>query len=147
MVGCRQKLPGRQHHCIIAFTGVSVDIDHPRALPCSLGSCHVSLIIGAHNRRAVHGDKLVIGSHAPSGRIFQDKGRINAIRLRAGSQPPPPTLETRRRRHTRVPLDQTPTVALSQRIRRLKKNTQLAVVARMRTDVSMLPTAHGSRSI
>lgn len=138
-IGCRAKLPGRQHHCVVVFPNASLSVNDPGELPCGPGSCHVNLVIDAHNPHAVRGNRLVIGSEKPSGRIVQDKGRINAIRLRPGSQPRPPTLPTTKRRHTRLPLNQNPTVVLSKRLDGLKRNEQLAVIARMRTDVSQLP--------
>ena len=114
-------------------------VGNPDALPCGPSTCHVNFVVDAHNSRARHGDKLIIGANKPDGFILQDKGRINAIRLRPGSQRRPPKLETTERRHTRIPLDQTPTVVLSRRLNGLKRDTQLAVLARMRTDVSKLP--------
>jgi hypothetical protein len=48
-------------------------------------------------------------------------------------------LKSGKRRHTKVPLDQTPTVVLSRRLGGLEKGAQLAVLARMRADVQGLP--------
>jgi hypothetical protein len=138
-IRCRQRVPNRQHHCVLVFTGASMHVRSPGALPCTPSTCHVNFVVDAHNTRARHGDKLIIGANKPDGFILQDKGRINAIRLRPGSQRRPPELETTKRRHTRIPLDQTPTVVLSRRLDGLKRGTQLAVLARMRTDVSNLP--------
>jgi hypothetical protein len=138
-IRCRQNVPNRQHHCVLVFTGASIRARNPDALPCGPTTCHVNFVVDAHNRRARHGDKLIIGANKPNGFILQDKGRINAIRLRPGSQRRARKLETTERRHTRIPLDQTPTVVLSRRLNGLKRDTQLAVLARMRTDVSKLP--------
>jgi hypothetical protein len=138
-IRCRQSVPNRQHHCVLVFTGASKRIHDPDALPCGPSTCHVNFVVDAHNKRAQRGDKLIIGANKPDGFILQDKGRINAIRLRPGSQRRAPTLETTERRHMRIPLDQTPTVVLSRRLNGLRKNTQLAVLAQMRTDVSKLP--------
>jgi hypothetical protein len=139
VISCRGKLPGRQHHCVLVFKHVSLRIHHPRALPCALRSCHVNFIVDAHSPHARRGDKLVIGANKPDGRVLQDKGRINAIRLRPGSQPRPHAKTTGKRRHTHVPLDETPTVILSQRLNALKRNDQLAVWAKMKTAVFNLP--------
>jgi hypothetical protein len=142
VVRCRQRVPDgefRQHHCVIVFTHTSLDVAGPGTLPCTTDTCHVNFVIDAHNKRAGHGDKLVIGANKPDGRILQDKGRINAIRSHPGSQPRPPTLKTTKRRHRWLPLDQSPTVVLSKRLAGLKRHEQLAVTARMRTDVSHLP--------
>ena len=141
-ISCRGLIVGgRQHHCIVALTKGSLRLNRPRALPCPPSSCHVNLVLDAHNRHAVKGDRLVIGANRPGGRIVQDKGRINAIRLRPGSQPPPPIGRTAKRRHRQVSLRRRPTVILSKRLNGLRRNEQLAVLARMRTDVSKLPYA------
>jgi hypothetical protein len=139
-ISCRGRpLSSRQHHCVIVFTRVSFDIHRLGALPCRPASCRVNLVLDAHNRHAHRGDKLVIGANKPSGRIVQDRGRINAIRLRPGSQPRPPVAITRKRRRHSVPLDETRTVVLSKRLVGLRKGAQLAVLARYRADVSGLP--------
>jgi hypothetical protein len=139
VISCRGKpLSSRQHHCVIVFTHASFDVHRLGALPCSPGSCRVNMVLDAHNRHAHHGNKLVIGANKPSGRIIQDRGRINAIRLHPGSQPPPPMEVTRKRRHRSIPLDETRTVVLSRRLDGLTKGGQLAVLARYRADVSRL---------
>jgi hypothetical protein len=140
VITCKAKpLRDRQHHCVLVFKHASLPIANPSSLPCRPGGCYVNFVVDAHNRRAHRGDQLIIGANKPNGHILQDKGRINAVRLRPGNQPPPPVLKTGRRRHTRVPLDQTPTVVLSQRLGGMRKGTQLAVFARMRADASGLP--------
>lgn len=139
---CRGKpLSSRQHHCVIVFKHPSLRVDRPAALPCVPHRCRVNLVLDAHSRHATAGDKLVIGNNRPSGRIGQDKSRINVIRLRPGSQPPPPKAISRRRRRRFVPLNESPTVILSQRLTGLRKDEQLAVLARFKTDVSRLPYA------
>lgn len=138
-ITCRGKpRSSRQHHCVIVFEHASLSIRHRAALPCAPRSCRVNLVLDAHSRQADHGDKLVIGNNRPSGRVGQDKGRINVIRLRPGSQPAPPEVVSRRRRHRRVPLDEKPTVVLSQRLTGLRKNEQLSVLATFKADVSRL---------
>jgi hypothetical protein len=136
---CRGRpLSSRQHHCVIVFTRASFDVHRLGALPCSPGSCRVNMVLDASNRHAHRGDKLVIGANKPSGKIIQDRGRINAIRLHPGSQPPPPVKVTRKRRHRAIPLDETRTVVLSKRLAGLRKGAQLAVLASYRADVSHL---------
>jgi hypothetical protein len=140
VISCKGKpLADRQHHCVLVFKHPSITIPSAAALPCRPNACHVNFVVDAHSRRARGGDRLIIGANKPNGHVLQDKGRINAIRLRPGAQPPPPVLRTGKRRHARIPLDQTPTVVLSRRLGGLRKGTQLAVLARMRTSVSGLP--------
>jgi hypothetical protein len=121
------------------FKHPSLGVSDAGALPCRPDACYVNFVVDAHSRSARSGDRLIIGANKPNGHILQDKGRINAVRLRPGGQPPPSVLKTGKRRHTKVPLDQTPTVVLSRRLGGLKKGTQLAVLARMRADVAGLP--------
>jgi hypothetical protein len=124
---------------VLVFKHPSLSVRNANALPCHPAACYVNFVVDAHNRSARRGDRLIIGANKPNGHILQDKGRINAVRLRPGSQPPPSILKTGKRRHTKVPLDQTPTVVLSRRLGGLKKGTQLAVLAKMRADVAGLP--------
>jgi hypothetical protein len=140
VIGCRSRpLSSRQHHCVLVFTGTSLEVTDQGALPCAPTACYVNFVVDAHSKSARRGDRLIVGANKPHGRILQDKGRINAVRLRPASQPPPQVRATHRRSHARVPLDQTPTVVLSKRLRGLRKNAQFSVVARMRADVSRLP--------
>lgn len=139
VITCKARpLGDRQHHCVLVFKHPSLPIAGPESLPCQPGACYVNFVVDAHNRRAHRGDRLIIGANKPNGHILQDKGRINAVRLRPGNQPSPRLLKTGRRR-SRVPLDQTPTVVLSQPLGGLRKGTQLSVLARMRADASGLP--------
>lgn len=137
---CRGKpLSSRQHHCVIVFTRVRFDVHRLADLPCSPDSCRVNLVLDAHNRHARRGNRLVIGANKPSGRIVQDRGRINAVRLRPGAQPAPPVAISRKRRHRSIPVDETRTVVLSKRLKGLREGAQLEVLARYRADVSRLP--------
>jgi len=139
-VTCRGKpLRSRQHHCVIVFKHASLRLTRRATLPCRPRSCRINLVLDAHSRHARRGDKLVIGNNRPTGKIAQDKGRINAIRLRPASQPRPPRVTSRKRRRRAVPLDERPTVVLSQRLTGMRRNEQLAVLARFKADVSHLP--------
>ncbi len=139
-ITCRGKpLSSRQHHCVIVFKRPSLAVHERADLPCAPESCRVNLVLDAHSRHARRGNKLVIGNNRPTGRIGQDKGRINVIRLRPGSQHSPPHATSRRRRRRRLPLDETPTVVLSVRLTGLRKDEQLAVLGRFKTNVSHLP--------
>jgi hypothetical protein len=140
VISCHgEPLSDRQHHCVLVFEHASLPVRHRKALPCDPGACFVNFVLDAHSHGARRGDRLIIGANKPNGRVLQDKGRINVIRLRPGHQPAPTILKTTERRHASVPLDQRPTVVLSRRLRHLKQNAQLAVLAKMRADVSRLP--------
>jgi hypothetical protein len=137
-IRCLQVHANRQHHCVIVFARAGHEI-HAGSIPCLPDDCHVNFVLDANSRRARKGDKLVIGGNRPDGSIAQDKGRINAIRLRPGSQEPIPPSTTKHRVHKRLPLHLQPRVILSKRLRHPKRNEQLAVYAKYRTNISHLP--------
>jgi hypothetical protein len=139
VITCLQEKGNRQHHCVIAFSDAGLHVKDPADIPCLPDSCHLNFVVDARNHRARHGDKLVIGGNQPSGRIAQDKGRINVIRLRPGSQPKAPATVTRHRLHKRISLHLHSAVIASKRLRGLKRHEQLAVYARFHTDISHLP--------
>jgi hypothetical protein len=147
-VVCRQKLPDRQHHCVIVLQPPALQVDLG-ALPCGPGSCHVNLVIDTYQR---HGSPkrnvLLIGANNRNGKVKQDKGRINAIRTRPGVPPvvppPPPTgtgqVGTSERLAAGVPLDPpSEAVIYSLQLDGLTDGEQLAVKAGVTTDVSLLP--------
>jgi hypothetical protein len=144
---CRQQLPDRQHHCTLAFMWPFIDLLGPSP-PCVPGPCFVNLVADAYSRLAQPGDKLIVGEDEPDGTTVQDKGRVNAVRLRPNVAGPKPT------DRVTTSVDATPvvnqlvvgsqedrnqTVVLSQELPDLKRGDQLAVSARMDTDVSKLP--------
>lgn len=135
---CTQRRPDFEHHCVLVFTGAELVVGDPGRLPCALDRCHVNLVVDAHSPRARRGDLLMVGGQRPDGRIPQDRGRINAVRLRDVR---PRDFERdatdhRRRRHLR--LDFHRRVAYSLRLDRLREAEQLEVGATLRTDISRL---------
>jgi hypothetical protein len=137
---CRGKpLSSRQHHCVVVFSREVLDVPSAARLPCRPRSCGINLVLDANSMGARKGNELVIGNNRPNGRVGQDKGRINVIRMRPAAQPPAPRIATRHREHRSVSLDASRTVLLSKRLPDLKENEQLAVHAAFRTDVSRLP--------
>ena len=91
VISCHARpLSSRQHHCVLVFKHPSLVIDNAAALPCHPDACYVNFVVDAHSRHARSGDRLIIGANKPNGHVLQDKGRINAVRLRPGSQPAPP---------------------------------------------------------
>lgn len=138
---CRQRHPGREHHCVIVFTDAGFSESEARDQGCAPDTCRVNLVLDAHNRRARGSgkDKLVIGGNQPDGHIAQDMARINAIRFRPDSQPRPPATTTSSRETKRLPLTADKNVVYSERLDGLRAGEQLAVHARMRTDIDHLP--------
>jgi hypothetical protein len=130
---CRQNEPARVHHCVIVFTDTVLDIADRGQLPCAPGSCYLNLVVDAHNSRKMEGkkgrrNKLLIGQDEPDGTVRGDMGRLNAIRLSPGNQPPIPPLVTG------IPLTASVSVrkgddvvVFSQELSGLEKGDQLAV--------------------
>jgi hypothetical protein len=58
-------------------------------LGCAPDRCHVNLVVGAHHHRAGRGQRIVLGGDDPRGKVVQDKGRLNVVRVPA--QRPPRT--------------------------------------------------------
>jgi hypothetical protein len=144
---CRQKLPSREHHCMIVFTAAELPVADPSSLPCA-PQCHVNLVIDAHNPRARANDRLIIGSTGPNGGVVQDKGRINVIRTRGADPsaqplPTPPgtvTAATHSPLIGGLTLDKPPrkAVVYSQPVEGLEAREQLAARAIMKTGVVRL---------
>jgi hypothetical protein len=144
---CRQQ-PDRQHHCVLVFDGPFLDVP-ANAPPCALANtCYVNLVASASNPAALDGDTLIVGEDEPDGTIGQDKGRVNAVRLRPviSGREPAGKVQTFLRTATTVnslsvgdSSDPKRTVVFSQRLDKLKNGEQLAVSADMTTDISKLP--------
>jgi hypothetical protein len=143
---CRQKLPDRQHHCMIVLTPPALQVDLG-ALPCAQAGCFLNLVLDAYHRRSKKADALLIGANNRNGRIVQDKGRVNAIRTRPGippqTPPPPPagTQEagTNERLTTGLTVDPPgEAVVYSQQLDGLRDGDQLAVATGVTTDVTFL---------
>jgi hypothetical protein len=143
---CRQKLPDRQHHCMIVLAPPPHQVDLG-ALPCGSGTCFLNLVLDAYHRRSNKTNLLLVGANNRNGRIVQDKGRVNAIRTRPGIPPqvppPPPAgtaeLGTGERLTTGLVVDPPgEAVIYSQQLEGLRDGDQLAVQAGVTTDVTFL---------
>ena len=91
-VRCKQQRPNRNHHCTLAMNNLEITIGDPAALPCAANACYANLVVGAHNRRARRGNRVVLGGDRPDGTVAQDKGRLNVVHARADV--PAPTTHT-----------------------------------------------------
>jgi hypothetical protein len=89
---CTQKQPNRNHHCVLVIDDGAADIADAAALPCNAETCHVNLVLSAHDKKAKGSDKLVVGAHSGGGSVNGDKGRINIVRYRSGDQKRPQPL-------------------------------------------------------
>jgi len=138
---CTQKRPQYEHHCVLVFTQDGFEIGDPSRLPCALDDCHINLVADVHHPRASAGDLLMVGGQRPTGKIPQDRGRINAVRYRDVLPSEFRTTATQRLHRGSLPPDFRRRVVISKRVRGLERKEQLAVSALMRTDISHLPYA------
>ena len=77
-ITCKQRLPNRQHHCVIVFNPKD-DYTIQEADPKQ----RVNLVVEAFDERARRGTELVIGAaNAHDPEVQKDKGRINVVRRR-----------------------------------------------------------------
>jgi hypothetical protein len=139
---CRQRLPDRNHHCVLVFPPAATKVRDLRRLPCRPAACHLNLVLQTDFPRARRGQVALVGADRPDGTVRQDGGRLNAIVLR-GKVPPAKKYETRQRVSRSVPIaprDRAGRRAIySQRINRLHKGDVLEVKARHRITISSLP--------
>ena len=85
---CKQRRPNRNHHCTLAFPNLETAVSDPDALPCPANACYVNMLLGASNRNASRGNRVVLGADLPDGGVKGDKGRLNVVQAR-GEVPPP----------------------------------------------------------
>ncbi len=135
---CTQHRPDFEHHCVLVFTHGGLRIGDPGRLPCALDACFVNLVASADSPQAGGGDLVMVGGQRPDGHIPQDRGRINAIRIRDLSPADFQTLRTDVRRHRHLRPNFQRRVVYSQRLNRLRDGDQLAVQATMRTGIAQL---------
>jgi len=86
-VHCKQSRPNRNHHCTLVLPNLETVVDGA-ALPCPPTACYVNLIIGAWAKKALRGNRVVLGGDLPDGGVSQDKGRLNVVVAPPGAQPP-----------------------------------------------------------
>ena len=132
---CNQR--DSAHHCLIVFTGSSLDI--AGQAPCAPSSCHLNLVVESHKARAKKGNRLLMGENEPDGSVGQDKGRLNVTRFSPGSQPAISPLTTTTPLVTSIPVRKGEDIVVySQELSGLEKDDQLAASASMTVDVSHL---------
>lgn len=76
---CKQRRPNRNHHCTLAVPNIDTSIPDLAELPCPSDGCYVNMILGAANKKAKPGDKVVLGADQPDGSVLKDKGRLNVV--------------------------------------------------------------------
>mgnify|MGYP000052914418 CR=1 FL=1 len=124
---CSQKLPHRNHHCVLVFAPRSAKV------PADCEGCRLMLQLSATSPRAGSGDRLVIGADSDGG-VAQDKGRLQAAVIEEGA-PKPDVQRTRERALGKLPVGPRTSsgqklVVYSQRLNGLQAHEQVAVDAR-----------------
>ncbi len=132
---CAQSQPNRNHHCVLVIDG-GIDIDEAAALPCNPETCHINLVLSARDGKARRGHKLVVGADSGGRAVNGDKGRINFIRYRPGSQQREQPLATSARRRSSLPIaqeggDPKDRVVYSVELGGLRAGEQLVIDGRM----------------
>ena len=89
---CKQRRPNRNHHCTLAFPNLETPILDLAALPCPANACYLNMVLGASNKNARRGNRVVLGADQPDGGVKQDKGRLNVVQAR--SDVPAPSEQT-----------------------------------------------------
>ena len=136
---CRQRLPLREHHCVITFTDAGFTLRKGKPPPCPPDSCRINLVASASNPSAGVGDLLMVGGQRPDGSIPQDPGRINAIRFHPGDQPTITGQTSGEPVHRRVDPDFRKHVVYSKQLNELEAGEQLEVSGKLRTKIGGLP--------
>ena len=134
-MSCVQQVGDRQHHCVIPHHGIEAG-GAPERLGCERGGCMLEMQIRARNPRAEAGHLLIIGGQDETGRLRQDKARLNAIRLRGRPQT---KVISGRQTKTEVPPDLEHRVVLSQRVDGLQKGDVIEASVDLRATVAHLP--------
>jgi hypothetical protein len=141
---CHQRLPNRNHHCVLVFPPEPTKIRHPHRLPCRPNACHLNLVLEADYRHAHDGQVVLVGADRPNGTVRQDKGRLSAIVLHK-HVPPAKRFKTRKRRSRSIPIAPSGKagrrVIYSQRINHLRKGDVIEASAGHLVTISSLPYA------
>ena len=141
---CAQTQPNRNHHCVLVIDDGAIEVDDVGELPCNAQTCHVNLVLSAHDDKAKAGDRLVVGSDAGGETVNGDKGRVNVTRYRPGDQRNQQPLLTEARRRATMPIaaEGAPvkdTVIYSVELDGLKAGEQLVIDARMVAKIGQHP--------
>lgn len=101
---CAQSQPNRNHHCVLVIDNGGVTIDEAGRLPCNPETCHINLVLSAHDKKAKAADELVVGADAGGKTVNGDKGRVNMVRFRRGDQRRERPLVIEARRRSKLPI-------------------------------------------
>ena len=139
---CSQKLPHRNHHCVLGVVGRRNLADN-ESPPCT--RCFVNLVVDASHPGARKGNVVVVGTDTDHG-ISQKKGTVNAGVFDPGPFPKVEPLVQRHRFARKLPVGgfrsgagSQKKVVFSRRVDALEKGEQLLVEARIKVKTGHLP--------
>ncbi len=139
---CSQHRPNRNHHCPLVVEHSKLRIPKVTKLPCKPSRCRLNMVVDASDRKARHGNVVVVGADRPDGRIDQRKGRLNAALFGRGAD------RGRSRRsddpvHSSIPLGSEGSggqqVVFSLKVNHLRRGDALLARARQLTDIGRYP--------
>ena len=138
-IGCGQRRPNRNHHCVLTLPDAPFEIADAGQLPCLASGCYLNLVVGAYSPKARDGNVMVVGGDRPDGTIKPGGGQLNAIVI-PPSQGAPTSAVTTTPASSRIPLGASHggyhTVVYSVELDGLEAGDVLDVGALQRTDVS-----------
>ena len=141
---CAQGQPNRNHHCVLVIDHAGVTVGDASNLPCDPDTCHLNLLLNAHDSKAKAADELVVGADAGGKTVNGDKGRVNLIRYRPGDRGQEQPLVSEARRVTKLPIapETAPTEdrsIYSVELGDLRAGEQLVIDARMVAKIGQHP--------
>jgi hypothetical protein len=141
-MGCGQKRPNRNHHCVLTLPSYVLPITSQDQLPCAPGACYLNLVVDAYSPEAQTGDVLVIGNDQPDGTVHGGRGRLNAIVTAPGEEELAQSLSSTTRISNTIPLGGEnsgfQTVAYSVRVDGLMPGDVVAATAHQVTGIASL---------
>jgi hypothetical protein len=141
-MGCGQKRPNRNHHCVLTLPSNVLQITSQDQLPCAPGACYLNLVVDAYNPQAQSGDVLVVGNDQPDGSVKGGRGRLNAIVTSPAAEAGALSFSSTTRVSKTIPLGAErsgfQTVAYSVRVDGLMPGDVISADARQITGISSL---------
>lgn len=134
---CRQRLPYREHHCVLVRESGQVPVLGRDT--CQPKNCFVKLLGYATSRRAGSDEYLAVGGLRPNGSVPQDRGRLNLVHFAPRKPEGSRRVAAHARTTSRLRLDQDRAAIYSQHLRHLEPGNQMAVSAKARIDISAVP--------
>jgi hypothetical protein len=152
-LGCGQKRPNRNHHCVLTLPDAPITVPTADQLPCLSTGCSLNLVVDAYSPDAKTGNVLVIGNDQPDGTVKGGRARINAIVIPPGQGLSPTSAVATASATAAIPVGGQRSgfqaVVYSARLDGLQAGDVLDVNSLQRTDISSssLPMFVGSKVV